>query len=486
MGKLYLILIILFSSFYYTVANNNKTSSDTTKNKVNYDPIVSTIDSFMMIKISETNIFDAGVEKISKFNFAIDSVPAYNDLIYEYRMAQINSRSPIQFDYNSSVKNYIDMYTVRRREQVSRMLGLAQLYFPLFEETLDKYNLPLELKYLAIVESALNPNAKSKSGAMGLWQFMYNSASMFDLKIDSYVDERCDPIKSTDAAARYLEYLHRIFNDWQLALAAYNGGPGIVRNAIARSGGKTTFWEIRPYLPKETQGYVPAFIAATYVMSYTAEHNIYPIPPKINFNQTDTIKINKELYFNQISAALGIPEDLIKFLNPMYKQNFIPYYGETMSLILPTDKIAEFISKENEIYNSFVAKDDFNSLVAKSGSTDDRVKIIHTVKRGEYFHKIAIKYRCTIDNIIAWNNLQTYSLNEGQKLTLWLDPSLEIQLEANDVKPQNYFYYTIQFGDSFESIADKFKLNSSEILIKENNISKDFSLEPGLKIKIPN
>ena len=483
-NAVFLLLILLSINSY---SNNKKTASDTTSNnQLAYDPIISAIDSFMMIRVSETSSFSYSTAKPSDYNFAIDSIPLYNDLIYEYRMAQLNVKSPIALEYNDAVKGYIDMYTLRRRDQVARMAGLAELYFPLFEEKLDKYNLPLELKYLAIVESALNPNAKSKSGAVGLWQFMFNSASMFDLKIDSYVDERCDPYKSTEAACRYLEYLYRIFNDWHLALAAYNGGPGVVRNAIARSGGKTTFWEIRPFLPKETQGYVPAFIAANYIMNFSPEHNIFPIKPKICYNQTDTVTVKQSLYFTQISATLGIPEDLIKFLNPIYKQNYIPYSEKNVTITLPIDKIAEFLKNENQIYNTIVNKENFNTIKANAASTENKLSILHTVKKGEYFHKLAIRYRCTIDNIIAWNNLTTYSLNEGQKLVLWLDPTYDVELENTDIKQESFFYYTVQFGDTFQSIADKFQLPSYEKIKNENNLNQEALLTPGSKIKISN
>lgn len=484
----YITFLILISLSVESFSINKKSASDTTNNsQISYDPIISAIDSFMMIRSSETSNLSLSAKNASVYNFAIDSIPLYNDLIYEYRMAQLNVKSPISLEYNDAVKGYIDMYTQRRRDQVARMAGLSELYFPLFEEKLDKYNLPLELKYLAIVESALNPNAKSKSGAVGLWQFMFNSASMFDLKIDSYIDERSDPFKSTEAACKYLEYLYRIFNDWHLALAAYNGGPGIVRNAIARSGGKTSFWEIRPFLPKETQGYVPAFIAANYVMNFSAEHNIFPIQPKILYNQTDTVIVKQSLYFKQISSVLGIPEDLIKFLNPIYKQNFVPYNENHMTLILPVDKVADFIKNEHAIYNASVVKDDYNSLKANAAATDNKLSIIHTVKKGEYFHKLAIRYRCTIDNIIAWNNLTTYSLNEGQKLVLWIDPSYDVELDATDIKQQSFFYYTVQFGDTFQSIADKFQIpNYEKIKTENNNVNQEALLTPGSKIKIPN
>ena len=245
------------------------------------------------------------------------SFPIFPDLVYEVKIASIDNLSPISFDYNQHVKRYIDIYTLERREQVSQMLGLASLYFPMFDEMLDKHQLPLEFKYLAVVESALNPLAVSPSGAVGLWQFKINSGRMFDLEVNSYIDERMDPIKSTEAACMYLKYLYRIFNDWHLVMAAYNAGPGVVRNAIYRSGGETNFWKIYDQLPEAAQNYVPAFIAAAYVMQNAKEHGIEPTPPMVTFFQTDTIHVSKPVSFNILSSETGIPVDVIRFLNPI-------------------------------------------------------------------------------------------------------------------------------------------------------------------------
>ncbi|MGM0408972.1 MAG: lytic transglycosylase domain-containing protein, partial [Bacteroidota bacterium] len=263
-----------------------------------------------------------------------DSIPIFPDLVYEYKIAELNNLTPIELEYNERVRRYIDVYTIERREHLSKIIGLAELYFPLFEEMLDKYNLPLELKYLAIVESALDPRAVSSSAAVGLWQFKINTSTMFDLEINSYIDERCDPYKSTEAACAYLQYLYRIYNDWQLALAAYNGGPGVVRNAIIRSGGKTNFWEIQPYLPDQTNGYVPAFIAVNYVMNHYTDHNIEPVRSQFIHLDIDTVKINEEISFKRISEFIDLPVETLQYLNPAYKLDYIPKLKEGATVVL--------------------------------------------------------------------------------------------------------------------------------------------------------
>jgi membrane-bound lytic murein transglycosylase D len=241
------------------------------------DPVAAMLDSLARNKYI-SRIPKQPVQRNNKFKFAPDSVPKYDALVYEARLAKLNAQSPFDLVYNPQVQGYINLYVFRQRKQVERMLGLSQLYYPMFEEQLDKYKLPLELKHLAVIESALNPTATSRSGARGLWQFMYTTGKAYDLEVTSYVDERCDPYQSTQAACEYLQFLYGMFGDWQLVLAAYNAGPGTINKAIRRAGGgKKTYWEIRPFLPVETQGYVPAFIAANYVMNFHEEHNLYAI-----------------------------------------------------------------------------------------------------------------------------------------------------------------------------------------------------------------
>src|SRR3954470_7449990 len=358
------------------------------------DPIAAALDSLYNLNLFEKGYAKVNYSKTSKFNFSQDSVPYYDESVYASRLAQIDANSPFDLQYNSVVKGYIQLYTVRRRELVSRMMALSQFYFPIFEQQLDRYNLPLELKYLAICESALNPIARSHAGAMGLWQFMYPTGKMYGLKVSSYVDERCDPYKSTEAACQYLKYLYTLFGDWQMVLAAYNGGPGTVNKAIRRSGGKKTYWEIRPFLPKETQGYVPAFIAVNYVMNFTAEHNLYSATPKKVFLDVDTISIQKQVDLRQIASILGIAEDEIQYLNPSYRKSVIPFLPEEKNILtLPADKVGVFIMNEDRIYN-LNGQNPEPLTSASILSKQPQVIAVHRVKKGEQLSSIAKKYGC--------------------------------------------------------------------------------------------
>ncbi len=339
----------------------------------------------------------------------------YPEWLYQTRFKELDNKTPIKLEYNDQVQAYIDVYVKKRREHLSRIVGRADYYFPLFEEYLSKYNLPLELKYLAIVESALDPRAKSSSGAMGLWQFLYHAARMFDLKVDSYIDERCDPVKSTIAACEYLEYLYRNTNDWQLALAAYNGGLGVVRKAIERSGGKKTFWELQPYLPDQVKSYVPAFMAVNYVMKYYKNYDITPEPFFIQFDEVDTVYINKPLTIAQVSEAAGISAEVVKWLNPVFTKDFIPAAILPVRLFLPTSSMSDFIKNEPKLSPATYS----GISVVPVGDTRNRRKTECTVKKGEFFHKIAITYRCRISDIVYWNNLKSRNLYPGQKLTVW-------------------------------------------------------------------
>lgn len=367
--------------------------------------------------LENLNLFPDSSKNIA----STESFPQFPDLVYEYKIAAIDNLSPIDFDFNEHVKRYINIYTVERREQVSQMLGLANLYFPLFDEMFDKHQLPLEFKYLAVVESALNPLAVSSSGAVGLWQFLINSGRMFDLEVNSYIDERMDPIKSTEAACMYLKYLYRIFNDWHLVMAAYNAGPGVVRNAIARSGGETKFWKLYKHLPEAAQNYVPAFIAATYVMQNAKDHRIYPTPPVVTYFQTDTIKVYEPVSLAVVSKELGVPEDVIQFLNPVYRRGFVPKTEGGRVIRIPSTKVDEFIRIEKHIFEKSLQKPDYHEVLANTGSTDGKVMVGHTVQSGDYLHKIAIKYGCTVDDLTAWNPSLGSELAIGQVITVWVD-----------------------------------------------------------------
>jgi membrane-bound lytic murein transglycosylase D len=468
------------------------------------DPIVAALDSLYKL-----DLFERGYEKVNypvnpKFNFKLDSVPHYDDMVYEARMMKLDAASPFDLQYNTVVQGYIDMYVSRRRELVSRVMALSQLYFPLFEESLDKYNLPLELKYLAICESALNPLAKSKAGAMGLWQFMYPTGKMFGLKVSSYVDDRCDPYKSTTAACEYFQYLYKMFGDWDLVLAAYNSGPGNVYKAIRRSGGKKTYWEIRPFLPKETQGYIPAFIAVNYIMNYTSEHNIRSAIPKKIFLQVDTVTVKKQLSFYQISSILNIPEDELQYLNPSYRKRVIPVLeGQASVLTLPANKIGMFVNNETNIYN-YLRKE---VVVSQDVLPEKTSSKIYVVKKGETLNTIAKKNGCTVTELKTWNGLSSNAVHLGKKLTVYYfakkpaEKSVASQQEtkipsstetkdvselADNSRTSNsggFKYYVIQKGDSLYRIALKYNTTVEEIK-RLNNFGVNYNLLPGTKLKV--
>lgn len=424
------------------------------------------------------------------FELPADSVPVFTDLVYESRITELNLSTPIALDFNVHVKKYIDLYTKNKRNLMSKMLGTGKYYFPLFESALDRYKLPLELKYLAIVESALNPTARSKSGAVGLWQFLLPTAQMLDLKITSFVDERQDPVKSTEAACRYLEYLYNTFKDWQLALAAYNGGPGVVRNAIIRSGGKTDYWELRPYLSAETQGYVPSFIAVTYVMNYYKEHNIRPDVPKLFYTHVDTVMINHPVFFSSISNWLKIPVETIKYLNPSYKTNYIPKCTEPVPLVLPVQKIPYFLENQKNIFSYSFPADSVNNNATAAGT--GKTKTIHTVNKGDYLNKLALTYRCSVEDIVRWNNLPGMKLTTGSLLVIWVSREEDISLSSlveNNPSPQpaisaRTILYTVQQGDTLYGISQKFNGTSVAKIIEENGLQQSSALIPGTKLKI--
>jgi membrane-bound lytic murein transglycosylase D len=456
------------------------------------DPIAAVLDSLYKLDLFEKGYAKIPYAKNPKYQFPKDSVPRYDEMTYEARLAKIDAASPFDLQYNSVVKGYIEMYTIRKRELVSRMMALSQFYFPMFEEQLDKYNLPLELKYLAICESALNPMAKSRAGAMGLWQFMYPTGKIYGLKVSSYVDERCDPYKSTIAACEYFKYLYGLFGDWQMVLAAYNGGPGTVNRAIRRSGGKRTYWEIRPFLPKETQGYVPAFIAVNYVMSYTSEHNMYSAIPKKTFLTVDTVNVKKQISFSQISAVLDIPIEDLQYMNPSYKKNVIPVIQEEASyLTLPASKVGAFVNNENTIYN--FKKDTLNS---RDVLASQEVIKIHTVRSGEHLSTIAKRYGCTVAELKQWNGIKSSSVKPGKKLTVYIYEKKTVEkkpvLSSASTSPPDknetigeikYKYYTIKKGDSLFKIAKENKTTVDE-LKRLNGLGAKFSLMPGKKLKV--
>lgn len=414
-------------------------------------------------------------------------IPVFSNDDYALRIDELNEASPVQLDFNDIVKRYIDVYAIQQREKTSRILGLSEIYFPIFEEYLDKYGLPLELKYIAVIESALNPKARSRSGATGLWQFMYHASHMFDLKISSYIDERMDPVKSTEAACKYFQYLHRIFGDWQLAIAAYNGGPGVVRDAIKASGGKTNFWEIAPYLPDQTQKYVPAFIAVNYVLNYSKKHNIIPEKDKYSYLKLSQVNVKKPLSLLKVSEELDITIKDLRRLNPIYKLDFIPKSELPTKLTLPIDKVFAFIENESQLYVAPQASVLYHDIERDLSSTKGKHCIIHVVKAGEFFHKIAIKYNCTSNNIKTWNNLTRDILHIGQKLKVWvpisdLSTCLNNKIEA--LKHPYTFIYKVKIDDNLNSIVEELRMASVDKIKRRNQIKDNDGLHAGMSLKI--
>ncbi|RMG83663.1 MAG: LysM peptidoglycan-binding domain-containing protein [Bacteroidetes bacterium] len=418
-----------------------------------------------------------------------DSIKTFSDDYYREKLRLLDEETPFRLAYNNKVAAFINLYVNKKTELTERVLGLAELYFPLFEEILDKYDLPLEFKYLAVVESALRPTARSRSGAMGLWQFMYHTGKLYGLKVTSYVDERRDPVKSTEAACKYFQYLYKKYHDWDLVMAAYNCGPGNVNKAIRRSGGKTDYWELWPYLPRETRGYVPAFIAVNYVMENYAAHGLHPIPAPISYFETDTVWISKSIGFKQISETLNIDIELLRALNPAYKMDYIPVSSAKASLFLPKDKIGLFVLNEDKIYEYKKIEDEkeLEPVLAQDK------RIVHTVRSGDVLGVIAQRYGCSISDIKQWNNLHSSRIYPGQKLIIYSSKTAtahKTNHQSSKSKPNisvnnTTKYYIIQKGDTLWDIAKATGISVEKL--KQLNRGLNYKkLKPGTKIKLSN
>ncbi len=343
-----------------------------------------------------------------------------SDSVYADRLWRIPS--VMEMPYNPIVRQYIDLYTgSKMRAKVSFMLGAMNFYISIFEEALDAYGLPDELKYLPVIESALNPNAVSRAGASGLWQFMMKTGKIYGLQSNSLIDERRDPIKSTYAAARYLKDLYGIYGDWSLVIAAYNCGPGNVNKAINRAGGANDYWEIYNYLPRETRGYVPSFIAANYVMNYYCMHNIVPMQAELPL-LTDTVLVDKELHLGQIADFCQTDIEMLRALNPQYKKDILPGHSRECILRLPQDKIAMFVQNGDSIYNhkhdEFFKKRRYVTVKenTRSNSRASRNATYHKIRSGETLSTIARKYGVSVNNLKRWNNLKNSRINAGKRL----------------------------------------------------------------------
>lgn len=396
----------------------------------------------------------------------------FHDSVYLNRLH--NLPSEMELSFNSVVKNYIEMYAVRKRDQVSYMLALGDYYFPMFEQALDRHGLPMELKFLPVIESALNPTAVSRAGATGLWQFMLRTGKGYGLEINSLVDERRDPYKATDAAVRYLKDLYAIYGDWNLVIAAYNCGPGNVNKAIARSGGKRDYWEIYYRLPRETRGYVPAFIAANYIMNYYVDHNICPAYSSSQTMALDTVQVNERIHLEQIAGVLDIPLGELQRLNPQFKKSIIPGDFKAHVLVLPTEKMYAFIDKNDTIINYDKARyfthrantDGYlnGSVSSLSGNT---ANVIYRVKKGDNLSTIARRHGITVAQIKSWNGMHSNRINIGKQLIVGEKEVAPPQTSSQELLAQAAIdnpdgktqtvnqYYRVRKGDTLGDIARK-------------------------------
>lgn len=430
---------------------------------------------------------DTVMNQVFTPDYSYEYIPDVSYELIEDRLACLET--DITLSYNPRVKSFIDYFTVRDRGYTKLMIQRMGVYFPLFEKYLKKHNLPLDLKYLAIVESGLNPRAVSRVGATGLWQFMPATGRGFKLHQDWYIDERMDPEKATEAACLYLKQLYNMFDDWELALAAYNAGPGNVRRAIRRSGYKETFWEVYDYLPRETRSYVPQFIAITYVMNYAEEHNL--LEDRLQYAMlTDTIVVNQFLDLETLANQINVcPEDLYN-LNPELKRNAVPGDIKGYALKVPADR-CEFINENRmALLDSAgkVGKERLEYLARNTvGSTYNKEKIVYKVQKGDVLGKIAGRYGVRIADLRKWNNINGNLIRAGQNLTIYVKPnstSLSNQLAQNSSKPvplPNDHVYLVQPGDTLWAISRKYDNLTIEQIKKLNNLTSN-NIKPGQRL----
>lgn len=504
------VLLVSFSLFSQenalkktsTTSENKITALDSIKKTFVKDDLAACVDSLWLKELTNLDIYNNLTEDIKTIN--IDEKVEYElstDLL-KARLQAMDEKSPFHIEYSQGLENVIKSFLKNRKRSFERLMAVSEFYFPLFEEAFDKHNVPLEIKYLAVVESALNPKAVSRVGATGLWQFMYQTGKQYGLKIDSYIDERSDPLKASEAAAQYMKNMYAIFGDWDLVLASYNSGPGNVAKAIRRSGGQQNYWNIRKNLPKETQGYVPAFLATMYIYEYHKEHGIVPEKAPIKHFATDTVMVKRQMSFKQISDLIDIPVAQLQILNPSYKLNIVPAYkDQTHFLRLPQDKMAIFTSNESKIY-AYVDKEanlrekPFQIVkpivVQDSVNTSQRLaqaKVrYYRVKRGDNLISIAKKYDVAVEDLKKWNNINGNWVAYGKNLKInATDVEQKTTTVAkaktikDSIKTSIASFYVVQKGDNLSAIAKKFNTTVADIQewnkLSSTNVSLGASLQ---------
>lgn len=451
------------------------------------DYTVEVSDSLLNIWYSHKMASDDEMEVYDMDSIRFESnVP---DEVYIERIKKMNSF--ISLPYNEIVKNYIILYSEKMPTKMSHILGLCQYYMPIFEDIFNRYDIPQELKAMAVIESAMNPLAVSRAGAKGMWQFMYSTAKMYGLHIDSFVDERLDPVKSAEAAAQYLLDSYEIFGDWNLAIASYNCGAGNVNKAIRRSGGKRAFWDIWPYLPRETRGYVPAFVGALYTMTYYKEHGIRPEAVEIPAH-IDTLKINKQLHLRQVADLTAAPLEELKNLNPQYRHEIIPGESREYILRIPYEYTNAFIEYEDSVYRH-KAEEYFNPVtIKKIKDGADGERIVYRVKNGDYLGRIASRHRCTVAQIKRWNNLSSNNIRIGQRLVIYRGgtssgsasaSSAPAKTQSSSAAPASGgSTYTVKSGDTLSGIANRNGVTVAQL--KQWNGLSGNNIKVGQKLKV--
>lgn len=471
--------------------NYRKKQNDIYKQEVNQ--YLNHLDSFVI------NAYYKKVIELNAIEHSADSQiytpPADRDSLYAGRLKELDKNTPFDLCYNSYTGAFIDLYVFKKRPLTEYFLGLSEYYFPVFEEILDKYDLPVEFKYLAVVESALNVKARSRAGAAGLWQFMYRTGKQYGLEETSYIDERYELYAATDAACRFFRDLYRVYGNWELVIAAYNCGPGNVNKAIRRSGGKKNYWEIREYLPKETRSYVPAFIAVNYAMNYNEEHGLRPVFPDSLNLITDTLKLKGPFDLMNLSEYFCANLDQLLYLNPSLKLGKLPDDGKIYTLRLPIALMNAYIHNESEFNEHAVAINELieqaeiipitRTIVATTASQSGT----YTVKRGDVLGTIAEKNNCSVSQLITWNNLNSSRIYEGQKLRINSQYNINSQTETvtkKEVKPKemniDYKYHIIKPGDTLWDIAKMYEGVTVSDLKKLNQGLNHNKLKPGDKI----
>lgn len=394
--------------------------------KLNDNPNIKKYDEKWLKELSNSDLFFQMSEDVAATPTDVDYSELPTEVLKE-RLRKLNEKTPFNVEYNPILEQVIKSFLKNRRSSLERLMSLSDYYFPMFEQEMSNQKIPLEMKYLAIIESALNPKARSRAGATGLWQFMYATGKSYGLEVNNYVDERSDPVRSTKAAARYLNELYKIFGDWDLTLAAYNSGPGNVTKAIRRSNGKTNYWNLRPYLPRETAGYVPAFLATLYIFEYAKEHGFKPQKRANHLFQTDTIRVKQAIPFKDIAEITGMDVQDIQFFNPSYQLDVVPYVeGRNYAVRLPISEIGKFVSNEQAIYNYLneqkAQREQILPEVAKgeqyAGGKSTK-KTIYTVKKGDNLGKIASRHGVSINNLKRWNRMKSNKVRVGQRLSIY-------------------------------------------------------------------